>query len=115
WPSPDFQGLLLISPAAWLKGQLADNNPFPAHIPTIIDGVDDLEDWVRSQLTKTIQPHDWDELMLAYPYQVELIREAKVQLTHQLFQHPENPYHCYLISQSEIEILQRLYLSLEPN
>ncbi|MFN7659073.1 MAG: ATP-dependent DNA helicase, partial [Dolichospermum sp.] len=47
--------------------------------------------------------------------QVELIREAKVQLTHQLFQHPENPYHCYLISQSEIEILQGLYLSLEPN
>lgn len=115
WPSPDFQGLLLISPAAWLKGQLAHNNPFPAHIPTIIDGVDDLEDWVRFQLTETIQPQDWDQLMLAYPYQVELIREAKVQLTHQLFQHPENPYHCYLISQSEIEILQRLYLSLEPN
>ncbi|MFN5592214.1 MAG: ATP-dependent DNA helicase, partial [Aphanizomenon sp.] len=78
WPSPDFQGLLLTSPAAWLKGQLADNNAFPKHIPTIIDGVDDLEDWVRSQLTQSIEPHDWDELMLAYPHEVELIREARV-------------------------------------
>lgn len=115
WPSPDFQGLLLTSPAAWLKGQLADNNAFPKHIPTIIDGVDDLEDWVRTQLTQSIEPHDWDELMLAYPHEVELIREARVQLTHQLFQHPENPYHCYLISQPEIEILQRLYLDLDKN
>ena len=115
WPSPDFQGLLLTSPEAWLKGQLADNNSFPANIPTIIDGVDDLEEWVRSQLTQTIQPQDWDHLMLAYPYEADIIREAKVQLTHELFQHPENPYHCYLISQPEIEILQRLYLALDKN
>ncbi|MTJ51642.1 ATP-dependent DNA helicase [Anabaena sp. UHCC 0253] len=113
WPSPDFHGLLLTSPEAWLKGQLADNGQFPADIPTIIDGVDDLEDWVRSQLTQTIQPHDWDQLMLAYPYQAEMIREVRVELTYTLFQHPENPYHCYLISQPEIEILQDLYLALD--
>jgi Rad3-related DNA helicase len=111
WPSHDFQGLLLTSPEAWLKGQLADNNPFPANIPTIIDGVDDLEDWVRSQLTQSIEPHDWDQLMLAYPYQADLIREVRVELTYKLFQHPENPYSCYLISQPEIEILQELHIA----
>lgn len=113
WPGSDFQGLLLTSPQAWLKGQLADNGSFPPNIPTIIDGVDDLEDWVRDQLTQDIQPHDWEQLMLACPQEAEVIREARVQLTHELFQHPENPYHCYLISQREIEILQGLYSRFE--
>ncbi|HLO88100.1 MAG TPA: ATP-dependent DNA helicase [Nostocaceae cyanobacterium] len=113
WPSPEFQGLLLISPQAWLKAQLTDNSLFPPGIPTIIDGVDDLEDWVREQLTQTIHPHDWDQLMLACPYQGEVIRETRVQLTHQLFQHPANPYECYLISQPEAEILQNLYSNFD--
>ncbi len=113
WPDAGFQGLLLTSPQAWLKGLLTGNNSFPAGIPTIIDGVDDLENWVRDQLTEVIQPHDWDQLMLACPHQAELIREARVQLTHGLFQHPVNPYDCYLINQPEAEILQRLYLDLD--
>jgi ATP-dependent DNA helicase DinG len=108
WPNPDFQGLLLTTPEAWLKGQLAGGEQFPPNIPTIIDCVDDLEAWVRQQLTQDIQTQDWDQLMLACPQQAEVIREARVQLTHQLFQHPTNPYDCYLISQSEIEILQKL-------
>jgi ATP-dependent DNA helicase DinG len=114
WPGAEFQGLLLTSPEAWLKGQLATVGCFPQGIPTIIDGVDDLEDWVRHQLTQNIQPHDWDQLMLAYPDQAELIRSVRVQLTHELFQHPANPYECYLISQPEIDILRRLYLALDP-
>lgn len=113
WPSSEFQGLLLISPSAWLKAQLEGNNQFPPGIPTIIDGVDDLEEWVREQLTQTIQPHDWDQLMLACPQQAEVIREARVQLTHQLFKHPANPYECYLISQLEAEILQKLFFSVD--
>ncbi len=115
WPGTDFQGLLLTSPEAWLKGQLADNDSFPPNIPTIIDGVDDLEDWVRHQLTQEIQSHDWDQLMLACPYEADVIREARVQLTHELFQHPENPYHCYLLSQPETEILQNLFLALDSD
>ncbi|BDI18474.1 hypothetical protein ANSO36C_42760 [Nostoc cf. commune SO-36] len=113
WPGTEFQGLLLTSPEAWLRGQLAGGSRFPQGIPTIIDGVDDLEDWVRTQLTQDIQPHDWDELMLACPNQAEAISEARIQLTHEFFQHPANPYHCYLISQPEIEILSRLYSALE--
>ncbi|MEH1928201.1 ATP-dependent DNA helicase [Nostoc sp.] len=113
WPDAQFQGLLLTSPEAWLRGQFAGGDRFPQGIPTIIDGVDDLEDWVRDQLTQDIQPDDWDQLMLACPNEAEAIREARIQLTHELFQHPANPYECYLISQPEIEILNRLHLALE--
>jgi ATP-dependent DNA helicase DinG len=113
WPGSEFQGLLLTTPEAWLRGQITSSDHFPQGIPTIIDGVDDLEDWVRHQLTQDIQPHDWDQLMLACPNQAEAIRSAKVELTRELFQHPANPYECYLISQPEIEILSRLYSALE--
>nr|WP_155751097.1 ATP-dependent DNA helicase [Scytonema sp. UIC 10036] len=113
WPSHDFQGLLLISPEAWLKGQLTSDKSFPAGIPTIIDGVDDLEDWARQQMAVSLEAHDWDELMLAYPSQAETIRASRVQLTHELFQHPANPYECYLLTLAEEEVLSRLYGALD--
>ncbi|BAY12765.1 helicase C-terminal domain-containing protein [Calothrix sp. NIES-2098] len=113
WPGSEFQGLLLTTPAAWLSRQLADREHFPVGIPTIIDGVDDLEDWVRHQLTQTIQPQDWEQLMLACPEQADLIRSTRAQLTKEFFQHPANPYECYLISQAEIEVLQHLYSELD--
>ncbi|MDF5733338.1 MAG: ATP-dependent DNA helicase [Rhizonema sp. PD38] len=113
WPSDDFQGLLLVSPEAWLRAQLHNSNDFPQGIPTIIDGVDDLEDWVRDQLTVSVEPYDWDRLMLACPQISEVIRSARVQLTHELFQHPANPYECYLLSAPEEEILMRLYSVLD--
>ncbi|MBD2195279.1 MULTISPECIES: helicase C-terminal domain-containing protein [Calothrix] len=112
WPGAEFQGLLLTTPAAWLSKQIQDEGHFPPGVPTIIDGVDDLEDWVRQELTQTIQPHDWDELMLACPEQGEIIRSARAQLTKDFFQHPANPYECYLISQAEIDVLQHLYAAL---
>ncbi len=112
WPSPEFQGILLVSPNAWLRAQLASGDDFPVGIPTIIDGVDDLEDWVRHQLTVSVEAHDWDQLMFACPNQAEAIRTSRVQLTRELFQHPANPYECYLISQLEEEILSRLYSAL---
>ena len=111
WPGDDFQGLLLTSPAAWFSNQLEQG--VPTDIPTILDGVDDLEDWTRPQLTAGIQPGDWDELMLACPTHAEAIREARVQLTRTVFQHPANPYECYLISSLEKEILCRLYSLLQ--
>ncbi len=113
WPNGDFQGLLLTSPEAWLADRLGQRGGFPTGIPTLLDGVDDLEDWTRTQLTVSIQPSDWDELMLAYPEQVEAIRDFRVQLTKAVYQHPANPYECYLISQPEQEILRRLYWTLQ--
>lgn len=113
-PSDDFQGLLLTSPQAWLSAQLEQQDN-PPNIPTIIDGVDDLEDWTRQQLTISIQPQDWDELMLACPQQQGKIRSARVELTKQMFQHPLNPYECYLLSPIEQDILGNLYCSLEAD
>lgn len=109
WPSEDFQGLLLTSPEAWLSAQLAGLEAFPPGIPTLIDGVDDLENWAITQLTVSIQPSDWDELILAFPHQVEAIREARVKLTRAVFQHPVNPYECYLIEPKDQDILHNLY------
>ena len=113
WPGGDFQGLFLISPQAWLKAQLTPQEKFPAGIPTIIDGVDDLEVWARDQLTITWEAHDWDQLILGYPHIAEEIRSVRAKLTHELFQHPANPYECYLISQAETEILSSLYSNLD--
>jgi ATP-dependent DNA helicase DinG len=107
-----FEGLLLTTPQDWLFDRLNNGGRFPNDIPTVIDGADDLETWTRQQLTRQIQPQHWDELMLAYPHCADLIRDARVQLTRSIFQHPANPYDCYLIDPEEQGILIRLHQSL---
>jgi ATP-dependent DNA helicase DinG len=111
-PDPGFQGLLLATPKAWLSDRLAGGNRFGNGIPTLLDGVDDLENWTRDRLTVCLKPADWEQLMLAYPGQVELIRDARVQLTKAIFLHPPNPYECCLIEAPEQEILRNLFTSL---
>ena len=106
---PNFQGLLLVTPQAWLQDRLTGENRFGIGIPTILDGVDDLEDWARNQLTACIQPKDWEQLMLACPERASQIRDARVQLTKAIFQHPPNPYECCLLETPEQDILKRLY------
>jgi len=115
FPTDDFQGLLLTTPEAWLSDRLHNEGRFPAGIPTIIDGVDDLETWTRDQLTTRLHPQDWDALMVACPEQIELIRDTRVQLTRSIFQHPVNPYDRYLIDPQEQEILDGLYQSLQKS
>ncbi len=115
WVSPDFDGILLTTPEAWLSDRLKGEGRFPTDIPTIIDGVDDLESWVRHQLTIDLQPSDWNDLMLACPEQIEAIRDARVQLTKAIFHHPANPYDCYLIEQPEQDILDSLAQTLPPS
>ncbi len=113
FPHPDFSGLLLVTPQVWLQSQLTNDGAFPANIPTIIDGVDDLEDWVRQTLTQTLTRSDWDTLMLASPHHSEAIHTAYNQLSHIILRHPTNPYGCYLLADGEIEILQRLFSRLD--
>lgn len=108
WVSPDYQGILITTPQSWLRDRIHQEGRFPAGIPTIIDGVDDLEAWTREILTLQIQGWDWEALMLACPAQTEEIRDARIQLTRAMFQHPANPYECYVIEQPEREILQSL-------
>lgn len=109
WLGEGFEGLLLTSPQSWLSDRLAGSGRFPPQILTVIDGADDLEQWTRDELTLSLQPQDWDELMQTYPQQTELIRDARVQLTRSIFQHPINPYDRYLVESSEQEILSELY------
>jgi ATP-dependent DNA helicase DinG len=112
-PSADFQGLLLTTPEAWLSDRLYRQGRFPEAIPTIFDGVDDLEAWAFAQLTTHIQPADWDELMLACPSHTEAIRDARVQLTRSIFQRPANPYECCLLELFEQKVLTALFQDLQ--
>lgn len=109
WPEADFQGLLLTTPQAWLSDRLRQEGRFPAGVLTVIDGVDDLEEWTRSLLTVTLRPQDWDGLMQQYPDQADFIRDHRVQLTRSVFQHPVSPYDRYLLEAPEQAVLQNLY------
>jgi len=115
FPSPDYDGLLLTSPESWLRDRLYAEGRFPGGIPTLIDGVDNLEDWVRQGVTVSISPTHWDELMLAYPEQADDIRNGRVRLTHAIFQHPANPYECYPIEAEEQHLLRGLAANLSAS
>jgi len=108
-PAEDFNGLLLTTPESWLRDRLHQEGRFPPGIPTILDGVDDLEQWVQSVLTVNLQPSDWEDLMLACPAHGDAIRDARVQLTKTIFQRPVNPYDCCLLEPYEQRILECLF------
>ncbi|MBW4418261.1 MAG: ATP-dependent DNA helicase [Myxacorys californica WJT36-NPBG1] len=114
WIAPDYRGIVLTTPEAWLSDRIHHQGRFPAGIPTIIDGVDDFEAWTRERLTTHLHAADWEALMLACPSHQETIRDVRIQLTRTIFQHPANPYECYLIEQSEREVLQTLQRTLHP-
>lgn len=111
-PNPNFAGLLITSPMTWLSDRLTTQTLFGHGIPTIFDGVDDLETWTRQLLTATITPSDWEELSQAFPRRIEAIRDAKVSLTKEIFQHPANPYECYLLETTEKQIFSHLFAVL---
>lgn len=119
WPSNAFQGILITTPKAWLAAQLPttalhqDREPaFPANVVTLIDGIDPLVEWVRTQLTCSLDDASWHQLSLAYPSQQTAIRNLRVKLTHLAFQHPANPYSCYLADTEENALLIELYARL---
>lgn len=112
WPDPDFRGLLLTTPQAWLADRLVGGKHFQEGIPTIIDGADDLEAWASVQLTVSLKPQDWTQLMQFMPQWSDLIRDTRVQLTKAIFQYPANPYQCHLLEPPECQILQDLYSRL---
>jgi ATP-dependent DNA helicase DinG len=109
WPYPDFRGIVLTTPQAWLKGQRQQPQAFPPGIPTVIDGADELENWVHAILTQPLGSAEWEALMLAYPSEQTFIREMRVRLTHTVFQHPANPYNCYLLDEPEQTLMLELH------
>ena len=114
WPDPNYQGLLMTTPEAWLSDRLGPQIQFPP-APTLVDGVDDLESWVQSQLTVSLTESDWEALALAYPEQQEFIREIRVRLAHAAFSHPPNPYKCHLLETEQLGWLQNLRQELIEN
>ncbi|MGB3312457.1 MAG: ATP-dependent DNA helicase [Nodosilinea sp.] len=109
WPSSGFNGLLITTPEAWLSDRLTGTSQFPDGIPTLIDDADNLELWVRQQLTADLVTLDWNHLALAYPDHQRLIQDTQVALTHAAFQRPANPYQRYLLEENDCHQLQRLY------
>ena len=112
WPGEDFQGVLLTTPQIWLHDRISGVHRFPMGVPVVIDGADDLEDWIRECLTITLDADAWQTLMQAYPHQQALIRDIRVRLTHSIFQHPPNPYQCHLIEATERQMLAALRQTL---
>ncbi|MBX2864083.1 MAG: ATP-dependent DNA helicase [Leptolyngbyaceae cyanobacterium MAG.088] len=123
WPGESFQGILITTPSAWLSAQLSSASTvsshevqtpaFPPNIVTLIDGIDPLVDWARKELTCSIDDTDWHQLGLAYPSEQRIIRDLRVKLTHLAFQHPDNPYSCYLADAEEYALLIEVYEHLE--
>ncbi len=109
WPDPQFSGLVLAAPEAWLRDRLHQTGNFPHQVLTVIDGVDDLETWTRQVLTAELRPKDWNHLRLLFPQQSEAILEVQIKFTHAIFQHPANPYHCHLLTDAEIQLIRQLY------
>ncbi|MGB7273309.1 MAG: helicase C-terminal domain-containing protein [Geitlerinemataceae cyanobacterium] len=110
-----FNGLLLVSPLVWLADRLGGGDRFPAGIPTIFDGADDLERWTRELLTVKLGSGDWESLMQTFPDRSDAIRDVRVNLTKTAFQHPANPYDCYLLDATEQKILQKFYSILRDS
>jgi len=116
FPEAGFNGLLITTPEAWLSDRLRQEGRFPDNIPTILDGVEDLEAWVRDLTSIHLLSEHWDALMLAYPSRVEQIRDVRVRLTHGIFQHPANPYDCYVLEPEQRSLLhQLLHRLVEPS
>ncbi len=107
-----FSGLVVTSPEVWMRDRLFGENRFPQGIPTILDGVDDVKEWAFQQLTVSLKPEDWDELVRFLPNWADTIRDGRAQLTKALFQHPANPYQCHLLDSDELGILRRLQQQL---
>ncbi|ESA33563.1 atp-dependent dna helicase [Leptolyngbya sp. Heron Island J] len=122
WPGETFQGILITTPQTWLSSQINATQPshpispnlpaFPPNIVTLIDGIDPLVDWARNELTCSLDDADWHQLGLAYPSQQTSIRDLRVRLTHLAFQHPANPYSCYLADLEEHDVLTDLFVHL---
>lgn len=96
-----FSGISLVTPQDWFRDRIEQRGQFPANILTIIDGVDDLDAWLQEVLSLQIHPIHWDQLMLSHPNFRSVIRDLRISLTHTLFQHPANPYNCYVLEPEE--------------
>lgn len=111
--SPDFNGLALTSPQVWLADRLSAQTQFPLGMPTVIDGVDDLDTWARSALTLTLTPQDWSDLAQKYPDRATEISKTQQQIIQWLADCPPNPYGHYLLQATERDAIAHLREQLQ--
>ena len=100
--------LLLTTPQAWLSDRLNQEGRFPTNILTIIDCAENLAPWVRQELTITLDIGDWYQLVELFPQYGNSIADIRIKLTQSIFAHPQNPYECYLLDQTEQNLLTDL-------
>lgn len=105
---PTFEGLLLTSPEAWLGDRLHGGRRFPQGVPTIVDGVDDCEDWARRVLTVCVSPQDWTTWTATSPGQSRAIRDVRVELTRTVLERPPNPYEGSLLEPDDRRLIEQL-------
>ena len=105
-------GLLLTTPQAWLSDRLNQDGRFPPNILTIIDCAEDLEAWVRQELTIALEMRDWYQLIETTQKYTQLIQNTRIKLTQTIFAHPQNPYGLYLLDKLERETLTQLLATL---
>ncbi len=108
WPPGIRTGLLLLTPRQWLAALFTPGSPL-RELPTVVDGLDNLEQWAEAALTQSYTPQDWDEWVWAQPHRAELIRETQLALTESLLRHPPNPYEQWLLSDTEQHWLQAVW------
>ncbi len=107
-PDSKFTGLWIVDPQSWLDLHLHHPDEI-ANYPTIIDGADDLENWVQALLTHKIYPQDWDKLRTSQPQTIWAeIARIEIQLMENLWQRPFNPYNCYLLDASDRSLVESL-------
>jgi ATP-dependent DNA helicase DinG len=110
-----FSGISLVTPHHWLRDRLENRGEFPAGILTIVDGVDDLDTWVKDVLSLRLQAEHWEQLMLSHPNFRAAILDLRIGITHALFQHPANPYNCYVLEPEEYLPIQHLLGQLQQS
>ncbi|MCS6783232.1 MAG: hypothetical protein RMI89_04395 [Gloeomargarita sp. SKYBB_i_bin120] len=108
------EGLILVTPDHWVKLLLARTSPW-LELPTIVDGLDELETWAEAVLTHHVPPEQWDEWVWAQPHRAELIRETQMALTQSLLRHPPNPYEQWLLTETEQAWLAQVWPPCHPD
>lgn len=111
---PDFDGLLLVSPQAWLGDRLGSRERFPPGVPTILDCADDLEALARECLRVTLAPEDWQYLSQEYPHSEEVVGGVYKQLTASVLARPANPYGSYRLDRDERDVLRQFFEGAAP-
>jgi ATP-dependent DNA helicase DinG len=100
------RGIWVLTLPEWLSGILA--GWIPQGIPTILDGLDELESWIDRVATLTIGPQSWLDLQAGGNAGIQTkIATGRIELAAMLWQHPPNPYNSYELDRRELLLLSQ--------